>query len=240
MPTAKMKAKARIEKEPAAKKVVHRGSPPKAALRSEAFARALADARTHANDPERLRRIFEEVFERARNVYLLTTLVLLATMAFFTVTASAASHRGGANQSASAADTTTTTTTRTTTAGTTTATVTTTVGATTTEADDDEDNEAEETETDTTTATSTTTSGTTAGTTTTGTTTGVTTTSATASRGHTPVTLCHREGNANRARVKSKTEWQLQDGVVSGGAVRRASPLNREPQRHHGLAQPLI
>jgi len=38
------------------------------------------------------------------------------------------------------------------------------------------------------------------------------------------VHICHREGNANRARVKSKTEWQLQDGVVSGGAVRRASP----------------
>ena len=68
MPTAKMKAKARIEKEPAAKKVVHRGSPPKAALRSEAFARALADARTHANDPERLRRIFEEAARKAAAV----------------------------------------------------------------------------------------------------------------------------------------------------------------------------
>ncbi|SDS47524.1 Phage integrase family protein, partial [Streptomyces sp. TLI_053] len=38
------------------------------------------------------------------------------------------------------------------------------------------------------------------------------------------VHICHREGNANRARVKTKTPWQRQDGVVSGGAVRRASP----------------
>ncbi|MGP4003978.1 tyrosine-type recombinase/integrase [Streptomyces sp. 8N706] len=38
------------------------------------------------------------------------------------------------------------------------------------------------------------------------------------------VHICHREDNANRARVKTKTPWTWQDNAVSGGTVRRASP----------------
>jgi uncharacterized membrane protein YkvA (DUF1232 family) len=43
-------------------------SQPKAALRSEAFARALADAKLHANNPERLRALFEEAARKAATV----------------------------------------------------------------------------------------------------------------------------------------------------------------------------
>ncbi|RRR77244.1 integrase [Streptomyces sp. RP5T] len=38
------------------------------------------------------------------------------------------------------------------------------------------------------------------------------------------VHICHREDNANRARVKTKTPWAWQDSTVWGGTVRRASP----------------
>lgn len=38
------------------------------------------------------------------------------------------------------------------------------------------------------------------------------------------VHVCHRDGNANRARAKTKYPWSLEDGVISGGMVRRASP----------------
>jgi hypothetical protein len=35
---------------------------------------------------------------------------------------------------------------------------------------------------------------------------------------------CHREGNPNRARAKAKHPWEVVDGVVCAGLVRRASP----------------
>jgi integrase len=38
------------------------------------------------------------------------------------------------------------------------------------------------------------------------------------------VHICHREGNANRSRAKTKQEWRLEGGIVRGGTVRRASP----------------
>ncbi|MFJ8275639.1 integrase [Streptomyces sp. NPDC094154] len=38
------------------------------------------------------------------------------------------------------------------------------------------------------------------------------------------VHICHRQDNANRARVKTKAPWTWQDNVVCGGTVRRASP----------------
>ncbi|MDX3540163.1 tyrosine-type recombinase/integrase [Streptomyces sp. MB09-01] len=38
------------------------------------------------------------------------------------------------------------------------------------------------------------------------------------------VHIWHREGNANRARVKTKAPWTSRDGTVCGGPVRRASP----------------
>lgn len=53
---------------PVPKKVERKVSQPKAALRSEAFARALADARTHLDDPERLRELFEEAARKAAAV----------------------------------------------------------------------------------------------------------------------------------------------------------------------------
>jgi uncharacterized membrane protein YkvA (DUF1232 family) len=63
------KSKARVTlKKPAPKRVERKVSQPKAALRSEAFARALADARTHVNDPERLRALFEEAGRKAAAV----------------------------------------------------------------------------------------------------------------------------------------------------------------------------
>lgn len=68
MKKAKAKTKPRPGKKPAPKRVERRVSQPKAALRSEAFARALADAETHANDPERLRALFEEASRKAAAV----------------------------------------------------------------------------------------------------------------------------------------------------------------------------
>jgi hypothetical protein len=66
------------------------------------------------------------------------------------------------------------------------------------------------------------------------------------------VHVCHRDGNANRARAKTKYPWSLEDGVISGGMVRRASPamvhayfeyMTTEYPRHAGhgmlLVQPL-
>jgi integrase len=38
------------------------------------------------------------------------------------------------------------------------------------------------------------------------------------------VHVCHRDGNTNRARAKTKYPWSLEDGVIRGGMVRRASP----------------
>jgi integrase len=38
------------------------------------------------------------------------------------------------------------------------------------------------------------------------------------------VHICHREVNPNRARAKIKPEWALEDGMVRGGLIRRASP----------------
>jgi integrase len=38
------------------------------------------------------------------------------------------------------------------------------------------------------------------------------------------VHICHREANPNRARAKTKHEWRVEDGVVCGGLIRRASP----------------
>src|SRR5690348_5432331 len=65
----KMKSQARAtRKKPPSKKVELRISQPKAALRSEAFARALVDAKAHANDPERLRTLFEEAARKAAAV----------------------------------------------------------------------------------------------------------------------------------------------------------------------------
>jgi uncharacterized membrane protein YkvA (DUF1232 family) len=65
----KTKSKARVtRKRPASKSVERKVTRPKAALRSEAFARALADAETQANDPERLRLLFEEAVRKAAAV----------------------------------------------------------------------------------------------------------------------------------------------------------------------------
>ena len=38
------------------------------------------------------------------------------------------------------------------------------------------------------------------------------------------VHICHREANPNRARAKTKPEWDVEGGVVRGGLIRRASP----------------
>lgn len=38
------------------------------------------------------------------------------------------------------------------------------------------------------------------------------------------VHVCHRDGNANQARAKTKYPWSLDGGVIRGGMVRRASP----------------
>ncbi|HUE40580.1 MAG TPA: YkvA family protein [Chthoniobacterales bacterium] len=68
MKKAKAKSKPRIGKKPGQKEIERRVARPKAALRSEAFARALADAKAHANDPERLRVLFEEAARKAAAV----------------------------------------------------------------------------------------------------------------------------------------------------------------------------
>jgi uncharacterized membrane protein YkvA (DUF1232 family) len=64
----KSKTKSRPRKAPPAKKVMRSVSQPKAALRSEAFARALTDAKSHANDPARLRALFEEAARKAASI----------------------------------------------------------------------------------------------------------------------------------------------------------------------------
>jgi hypothetical protein len=38
------------------------------------------------------------------------------------------------------------------------------------------------------------------------------------------VHICHREGNPNRSRAKTKHPWRVIDGVVCGGLIRRVSP----------------
>ncbi len=38
------------------------------------------------------------------------------------------------------------------------------------------------------------------------------------------VHVCHRDGNPNGAAAKTKHPWQLENGVVTGGLIKRASP----------------
>lgn len=38
------------------------------------------------------------------------------------------------------------------------------------------------------------------------------------------VHICHRDGNTNQARAKTKHPWELVNGVVHGGLIRRVSP----------------
>jgi uncharacterized membrane protein YkvA (DUF1232 family) len=64
----KTKTKSRPRKAASSKKVERSVSQPKAALRSEAFARALAEAKMHSNNPERLRVLFEEAARKAAAV----------------------------------------------------------------------------------------------------------------------------------------------------------------------------
>jgi integrase len=63
------------------------------------------------------------------------------------------------------------------------------------------------------------------------------------------VHICHRDDNANRARVKSKYSWCLEDGVIKGGLIRRASPamihtyfeyMTTEYPRHCGHSMLLV
>jgi uncharacterized membrane protein YkvA (DUF1232 family) len=68
MPTVKSKAKPRAGRAPGVQKIPRGGPQPKAALRSEAFARALADAKAHANDSARLRALYEEAAGKAAAV----------------------------------------------------------------------------------------------------------------------------------------------------------------------------
>jgi len=38
------------------------------------------------------------------------------------------------------------------------------------------------------------------------------------------VHICHRPGNPNRAAAKTKHPWRTEDGTVTGGLIKRASP----------------
>lgn len=64
----KTKSEPRVRKAAGTKKIERRIPQPKAAVRSEAFARALADAKAHASNPERLRALFEEAARKAAAV----------------------------------------------------------------------------------------------------------------------------------------------------------------------------
>ena len=64
----KTKTKSRPRKAASSRRVERLVSQPRAALRSEAFARALAEAKSHANNPERLRALFEEAARKAAAV----------------------------------------------------------------------------------------------------------------------------------------------------------------------------
>ena len=68
MAKAKTKSKPRMSAISAPTKVERKLPQPKAALRSEAFERALANAKLHANDPDRLRVLFEEAARKAAAV----------------------------------------------------------------------------------------------------------------------------------------------------------------------------
>jgi len=68
MSKATTKSKPRARQTAVTKKVKRRVPQPKAALRSEAFARALADAKVQANNAERLRALFEEAARKAAAV----------------------------------------------------------------------------------------------------------------------------------------------------------------------------
>jgi integrase len=63
------------------------------------------------------------------------------------------------------------------------------------------------------------------------------------------VHVCHRDGNANQARAKTKYPWSLEDGVIRGGLVKRASPamihayfeyMTAEYPRHAGHGMLLV
>jgi uncharacterized membrane protein YkvA (DUF1232 family) len=64
----KTKTKSRPRKAASSRRVERLVSQPRAALRSEAFARALAEAKSHVNNPERLRALFEEAARKAAAV----------------------------------------------------------------------------------------------------------------------------------------------------------------------------
>lgn len=36
--------------------------------------------------------------------------------------------------------------------------------------------------------------------------------------------VCHRWGNPNRAAAKTKPDWRMTDGVITGGEINRVSP----------------
>ena len=38
------------------------------------------------------------------------------------------------------------------------------------------------------------------------------------------VHVCHRDGNPNRAAAKTRHPWRVENGVVTGGLIKRASP----------------
>ncbi len=38
------------------------------------------------------------------------------------------------------------------------------------------------------------------------------------------VHVCHRDGNLNRAAAKTRHPWRVENGVVTGGLIKRASP----------------
>ena len=64
-----MQSKPRVSrKKLISKKTDRPEAPPKAALRSEAFARALEDAKSHVNDTSHLRALFEEAAQKAGTV----------------------------------------------------------------------------------------------------------------------------------------------------------------------------
>jgi uncharacterized membrane protein YkvA (DUF1232 family) len=60
--------KAKPKSHSAPKNVEQNFPPQKAAIRSDAFARALQDAKSYANDPEHLRKLFEEAAKKAASI----------------------------------------------------------------------------------------------------------------------------------------------------------------------------
>jgi uncharacterized membrane protein YkvA (DUF1232 family) len=68
MRKAKTKSRGRGKRGPPSKNVELRVPYQKAAIRSGAFARAILDAKSYANDPERLRALFDEAAKKAASV----------------------------------------------------------------------------------------------------------------------------------------------------------------------------